>query len=107
MFRHRNIFPRRLILLFDVMIVALSFIMAYLLRFNFHIPEIEVALMPRAFATLIAVRLIGFLIARTYAGMIAYTSTEDAQRIFFTTVIGTLIIGLVNFSVNYFLDAKY
>ncbi|HZG01653.1 MAG TPA: nucleoside-diphosphate sugar epimerase/dehydratase, partial [Chitinophagales bacterium] len=107
MFRHRNIFPRQLILLFDVAIVGISFVMAYLLRFNFRVPDIEVDLMPRAFAALMLVRLGGFLIARTYAGMIAYTSTEDAQRIFFTTVIGTLLLGVMNFGVHLLLDAPY
>ena len=107
MFRHRNIFPRQLILLFDVLIVALSFIMAYLLRFNFRIPEIEVDLMPVAFVALLSVRLIGFLATRTYAGMIAYTSTEDAQRIFLTTVAGTLTLSLVNFIAHGFLGFPY
>lgn len=94
-------------MLFDVLIVAASFVMAYLLRFNFHIPYYEIDLMPLAFGTLLAVRLIGFLVARTYAGMIAYTSTQDAQRIFFTTIIGTLTIGLINFGSNYFFNVSY
>jgi FlaA1/EpsC-like NDP-sugar epimerase len=96
-FKNRNILPRWAIFIIDTCIVIACFWLAYLLRFNFKIPSLELELIPRGLIFLISVRVIGFFIMRTYAGMIAYTSSEDAQRIFITITLGTLFSGIINF----------
>jgi len=70
--------------------------LSYDLRFNFSIPETEVKMMPLAFGSLLTVRLISFLISRTYTGIIRYTSYKDSQRIFITLAGGTLLLFVIN-----------
>ncbi len=89
--------PRWIIFLFDVFACVCSLILAYLLRFNFHIPQVEIDHFGYAFTTLIAVRTITFLVSKIYAGIIRYTSTKDAQRIFLTVSAGSLIFVTLNY----------
>jgi len=62
--------PRGLILLIDVAIVTFSALLSYLLRFNFNIPDSELDLMPYGLAVILSVRVILFLISKTFAGII-------------------------------------
>ncbi|MBU2649569.1 MAG: hypothetical protein KKA81_01430, partial [Bacteroidetes bacterium] len=61
--------PRSIILLIDLVIVASSVILAYLLRFNFAIPEVEKAPLPWVLMFIVLVRLLSFLISKTYTGI--------------------------------------
>ena len=88
--------PRWLIFLFDISACTGSLLLAYLLRFNFHIPAPEIERFIYPFSTLLFVRASTFLISKTYAGIIRYTSTRDAQRIFLTVAAGSLVFVLVN-----------
>ncbi len=99
-FTRRNILPRWAIFTIDVMLVLLCYYVAYLLRFNFTIPDYEVELMQRGIVALLIIRISGFILFKTYSGMIAYTSSEDAQRLFITITLGTLLAGLLNFVVH-------
>ncbi len=104
MMNSRTIISRWAILAIDLIIVLISLLLAYLLRFNFAVPDKEINLLPTAAVTLLSVRFLSFIIFRTYAGMIRFTSSEDAFRIFITISTGTLVIGLLNFlSVNFIL----
>jgi FlaA1/EpsC-like NDP-sugar epimerase len=71
--------------------------LAYQLRFNFRVPTIEIQRWVVAIPSVLAVRIISFFISRIYAGIIRYTSTRDALRIFYTITAGSLAIGLLNF----------
>ncbi len=84
--------PRWGILLIDLTFSLLSITAAYLLRFNFDIPEVEYHVMAIAYPLILSVRLISFFIFKTYAGIIFHTSIEDAQRIFWAISTGTLAI---------------
>jgi len=50
----------------------------------------------------IAVRILSFIVFRTYAGIIQFTSTEDGVRIFYTVSVGTLLLTVVNIIQFYF-----
>ncbi|MCB0400945.1 MAG: polysaccharide biosynthesis protein [Flavobacteriales bacterium] len=105
-FRGRNT-PRWIIFFIDLFIVAISITIAYLVRFNFSIPEIEIDSLPLIFPTIMGVRAISFLIAKIYAGIIRYTSNKDTERIFITLSLGSLGFVLVN-AVTYFaMDGKF
>src|SRR5690349_5167867 len=71
--------------------------LAYQLRFNFRVPVVEMERWVIAIPSLLAIRAISFSITRIYAGIIRYTSTRDALRIFYTITGGTIFIGLLNF----------
>ena len=74
--------PRWAIFTFDVLVTIFSLILAYFLRFNFKIPHEYYATFFYTVPIVGAVRIISFYISRTYAGIIRYTSTRDALRIF-------------------------
>ncbi len=91
----------------DISVVIFSVILAYLLRFNFHIPETEISQWPYVFTLILGVRALSFLISKTYAGIIRYTSTEDAVRIFVVVLTGSLIFAAANVVSYYFVNDKY
>ncbi len=99
--------PRWIILMIDMLIVICSVILAYLLRFNFHIPEIEMVMLPTVLSYIFIVRLISFLIAKTYAGIVRYTSTEDVIRIFVVVFIGSVFFALTNLVTYYIIDGTF
>jgi FlaA1/EpsC-like NDP-sugar epimerase len=70
--------------------------MAYLVRFEFAPPAKELALAKAFLPILIAVRLTSFLIGKTYAGIIRFTSSQDTFRIFTVLTAGTLLFALLN-----------
>ncbi len=89
--------PRWIVLAIDIFISTASIIIAYLLRFNFDIPENEkVGELTQIVQLVVAVRIIGFLVFKTYAGIIRYTGLNDARRIVITTASGSIIISLIN-----------
>ncbi len=88
--------PRGIIWLIDMLIVMGSIILAYLLRFNFDIPASEIKPFPVIIPWILAVRGASFLISRTHAGLIRYTSTADGQRVVLTLLAGSLVLGLTN-----------
>lgn len=80
-----------------MLIVMLSVVMAYLLRFNFHIPANELPLLYIALGVVFILRFGSFLIAKTYTGVVFHTSISDAKRIFFAVSCGTLVLATTNF----------
>ncbi|MFM2226361.1 MAG: hypothetical protein RJA07_2563 [Bacteroidota bacterium] len=102
----RNL-PRWVVFTIDLLIILFSILFAYLLRFNFKIPTLEGGDLIKVIPVVIIVRLILSFTFKTYAGIIYYTSTEDAQRIFIASTFGTLSFGIINFIhlkfVGYFL----
>ncbi|MFH1296249.1 MAG: nucleoside-diphosphate sugar epimerase/dehydratase [Bacteroidota bacterium] len=88
--------PRWLIFLIDMLIVFTSVIIAYLLRFNFDIPQVELDPLPQILIYMLVIRTVSFLITKSYAGIIRYTSTADALRVLFTLLAGSVWFGLTN-----------
>lgn len=102
-----RLFPRWGILLIDGVLCLLALTAAYLLRFNFQVPAIEVDLLLPVLPLFIGVRLASFLIAGLPRMMVRHTNTDDAKRIFLTVLGGTLaflLIGAVRF---FFFDGYY
>lgn len=88
--------PRGIVFLIDLSICLFSLFAAYMLRFNFSIPEVEVRTFKWVIPTVIIVRVISFLAFSSYAGIIRYTSTQDSKRIFFTILSGSVFFALLN-----------
>ncbi|MBN1339735.1 MAG: polysaccharide biosynthesis protein [Bacteroidales bacterium] len=99
--------PRWLIFLIDISIVCLSVALAYLLRFNFNIPDNEMGNLPAVVGIVAVVRTISFLIAKTNAGIIRYTSTEDAIRIVVVILAGSLFFSGANLISYYFFTGRH
>ena len=105
LFPQRNI-PRVFIFIGDVVVCAVSIWLAYLLRFNFRVPQHEIDLLLPMLPVFFAVRVISFYFYKTYTGIIRYTSTRDASRILLTLATGSLSIGLLN-PVFYYFNSYY
>jgi FlaA1/EpsC-like NDP-sugar epimerase len=99
--------PRWLIFIIDMTIVVFSVLLAYGLRFNFSIPPTDLKQIPQALAYIMLIRAISFLIARSYAGIIRYTSTDDAFRVAITILTGSILFGLTNIFTYYFVNDRY
>jgi len=101
----QNNIPRWIIFFIDIIICLVSLLLAYLIRFNFDIPVIEIEAFPKVFSWVISVRAISFLITKTHKGMVKYTSSNDAQRIFFALSGSVAVFVLINI-VSYLLVDK-
>lgn len=104
--------PRWLIFLIDIGICILSLAIAYAIRFDF-IAEPQVFMeseweqLKWAFPVFVLVRGISFYIGKTYQGIIRFTSTEDAKRLFITIVCGSAIFAAISPIRYYFIDDFY
>lgn len=96
--------PRWLIFLIDTLLVCGAVVLAYLVRFNFHIPDNEIDSFPIVLTFIVGIRVISFIIARTYAGIIRYTSTQDAVRIAAVGFSGSILFVLINLITYYGID---
>jgi len=88
--------PRWIVFSIDLFICLFSYILANLLRFNFSIPESESYDFKYEFPLVLTVRALSFYVFKTYSGIIRYTSTKDAQRIFYTIAAGAFSFAAIN-----------
>lgn len=99
--------PRWIIFFIDMGICLFSLILAYLVRFNFSIPKVEIDAFPLVFGMVLGVRAISFYISKTYQGIVKYTSSKDAQRIFIVISIGSAVYICINSIFYYFINQKF
>jgi FlaA1/EpsC-like NDP-sugar epimerase len=108
MFLFERTAPRWLIFLIDISITIFSLVLAYLLRFNFTtVPDVEVSAFSLVFAFIIGTRSFSFVLARTYNGIVRYTSSKDAQHIFVTTTAASAFFALANLITYYFITNTF
>lgn len=88
--------PRWIVFLIDLTICLLSLSIAYYVRFEFRIGESELVALKLAVPILLFIRAVTFLIFRTFAGLIRYTSAKDAERIFIVVTAGSLLLLIAN-----------
>lgn len=94
--------PRWIVFLIDLFICAISISSAFLLRFNFAIPEQYFDSLTFIIPFVLFVRSITFLIFRTYAGIIRYSGAKDTERIFVVAITGSILFIIINI-LNYYL----
>lgn len=100
--------PRWSILIIDLIICAFSLTLAFFLRFNFKdIPPEDLKNLPYDYLILITIRAVSFIVSKTYKGVVRYTGSRDAMRIFGVVLLGSLLMFIVNivtyFTVGYFI----
>ncbi len=98
--------PRWIIFLIDVLISVFAIILAYLLRFNFDIPKNELHFFYINIFIVPLIRAASFIISKTYSGIIRYTSSKDAERIFIVNTLTSFSFVLLNV-LNYFTSNKF
>lgn len=95
-----------LLLSIDIVICLLALVLAYLARFNFFIPGKELIRMPYAIVVFVLIRALTFVVFRTYADFIRYTSTRDAIKVIFALLLGSLLFVAINIiSLNFITKA--
>jgi FlaA1/EpsC-like NDP-sugar epimerase len=103
----QNNTPRWIIFFIDLLTCFISLIIAYLVRFNFSIPDIAIQDFPLVFTVVLGVRALSFIISKTYRGIVKHTSSKDSQRIFGAITIGSLVFVLVNLLFYYGINGKF
>ena len=85
--------PRWVVLIIDLIISAISFSFACILT-DVFIKSIDISISKylTPLGLVLTVRLIAFRITRSYTGIVRYTSTQDAVRIFLALAISTSIL---------------
>lgn len=99
--------PRWVIFFIDMGICLFSLILAYLVRFNFSIPQLAIDDFPFVFSVVLGVRALSFFFSKTYQGIVKYTGSKDAQRIFGVLTIGSILFVIVNLIFYYFINQKF
>ncbi len=99
--------PRWVIFFIDMGICLFSLILAYLVRFNFSIPRVEIIAFPFVFSVVLAIRALSFYFSKTYQGIVKYTSSKDSQRIFIVISLGSIFYVLVNCISYYFINKTF
>ncbi len=93
----RKVTPRWVIFLIDLIIVFMSIVFSYYLRFNFNIPKDDFESLRFVVPLVLFIRALSFLISKTHIGLVRYTSTRDVQRLLIVQIIGSSILLLANF----------
>ncbi|HQT58816.1 nucleoside-diphosphate sugar epimerase/dehydratase [Daejeonella sp.] len=107
MFNHINIVPRWIIFCLDLFVCGFSLCFAYFLKYNFNIEEINANELSRNILVFSVVNSFVFLIIKTYAGIIRYTSAQDSFRILFSVLISNGLFFIVNLFLVSFNNAPY
>jgi FlaA1/EpsC-like NDP-sugar epimerase len=79
-FRNHSL-PRWLVFLIDSGTVYFSFLIAYILRYNFEVYTFDIALALRQALIVLSVYAIFILVFQSYAGMIRHTTIRDTYKI--------------------------
>lgn len=88
--------PRWIVLSIDIGIVFVALVISYLLRFDFSIPDSEIATFKVVIPVVLGVRALSFLIARIPWAIVRYMGQRDAMRILVTIVAGTVFFYAFN-----------
>jgi FlaA1/EpsC-like NDP-sugar epimerase len=107
LFNHINIVPRWIIFCLDLFVCGFSLCFAYFLKYNFIIDEINASELSRNILVFAIVNSFVFLIIKTYAGIIRYTSAQDSFRILFSVLISNGLFFIVNLFLVSFNNAPY
>jgi FlaA1/EpsC-like NDP-sugar epimerase len=88
--------PRWVIFLVDVMICAVAYLLAVLLRFNFFISDPFNPVLFNPLPLVLISRMVFMIQFRIYGGIIRHTTLEDALRVFYVILSSTALIIVEN-----------
>lgn len=95
-FHRLTVLPRGAVILIDQLLIAFSVGLAFLLRFNFNLEEINH--FNPAYATLLCMisAMLATFITKSYAGIVRYTGMQDGLRIVGTELLSLGLVLLFN-----------
>ncbi len=92
-----KIMPSWLIFNIDLMVNVFAIVFAFLLRFNFNIPEPYISNIVPIVLIVIVFKGLTFYVGRTYAYIIRYTSIRDLIKVSAVLAISTVVLVIFNF----------
>jgi len=102
--------PRWSILIIDTVVCAFALGLAFLVRFYFDaddMSDLDRQNLPFDFLIVLTVRLVSFFLSKTYKGVVRYTSSRDAMRIFAVVIGGSIVVFLFDLISRYFVLGYY
>ncbi len=94
--RNLRILPRWVIIIIDLMILAFSSLLGYLLRFNFSYTDLIKNNFLDGIAIYVGLGLFSILVTNSYKGIIRYTGLQDGARIFYMVILNLSLVCLTN-----------
>ena len=89
--------PRWLVLILDSATVFFSFLVAYMLRFNFEVSSLSISTVFRQSYLVLFVYVVFILVFKSYSGMIRHTTIRDTYKIILTNFSALAVLFLVTF----------
>lgn len=89
---HKHSLPRWMVLIIDLSVVWGSFLIAYIVRYNFNVSPLEVHSALSQSILILGVYLIFMILFQSYAGMIRHTTLRDTYKILFTTFSSLIVL---------------
>ncbi|MVN20996.1 polysaccharide biosynthesis protein [Mucilaginibacter arboris] len=96
LFNQINIVPRWIIFTLDLLIGLLSMTGAYLIKYNFDLSALNYIQFSQNVLIISVISTIVFFAAKTYSGIIRYTSAQDSFRILFAVLISNGAFFILN-----------
>jgi FlaA1/EpsC-like NDP-sugar epimerase len=87
--------PRWAVLLVDMAVVYFSFLIAYMLRYNFETYPFEIKTVFRQDYLVLGIYTLFILLFQSYAGMIRHTTLKDAYKIIYSSSCSLLVLALI------------
>jgi FlaA1/EpsC-like NDP-sugar epimerase len=94
--RNLRIVPRWLIIFIDLLLISLSALLGYLLRFNFSIPDLENSQFLYGILAYVSCGFLAIILTDSYRGIIRYTGLQDGVRIFFMGLLNLVLVSTAN-----------
>ncbi len=96
--------PRWIIFVLDVFLSVFSITFAFILRYNFQIPEVQSNVLFYSVIVMVGLRSISFAVSGVYAGILRYATLRDIERILLVLVLGSVGGFLVNLLTQRFMQ---
>lgn len=95
--------PRWSVLTLDLIIVYISYVFSFSLRFNFDVKSMNLDRIYMQIFLVIPVALIGFWVFKPFNGIIRHTATRDIQQVLYSLLLSSGILGvfsIINYNQN-------
>lgn len=92
-----KVMPMWTILFIDMLIIIISSLLAYVLRYDFNSVFSEVSTIDKTILWTVAVNLVFFRVFRTYSNVLRFSSFVDIMRIFVSLTVSYGVLALISF----------
>jgi len=96
MFSSIKIVPRWIIFAIDICLSVLALLIAKVISKNFIVTDIEFVELYQSIIAIVVINTVVFIVLKTYAGIIRYTSAQDSIKILGAVVLSGFLIFLLN-----------